>query len=446
MRFSNGMVIMAGLVAGALTVLLLPSRVLFVPAASTVEADATSRAARWACPMMDFIGSAPGLCPVCGMTMHPVTAGALTREAQRRMGLETTRVNEGPAVVTVRAYGAADYDHRYTRLVLARVAGRIVHRYEATYGCCTVVEAGVPIVDLYSEEVLAAQGELRAALAMGEPQLVAALRQRFMRWNLADVADKLEAGGDILETITIRSPYAGQVLLRDFEMANEALEVGREVQADTPLLRLVDPDKLVLIVHVPEVRARFLREGQSVALSSDDRGDLPGVKAVVDRVAQEIDPTIRTREVRIYLEGARGELVPGALVSARMAGALGPDLTPADPAEPTTLGKFPLVPKSAVLSTGVRHVAWRVAERLPGGTLRFEPVTLALGPRLEDDAGHDQVVVRAGLRVGDEVATQGAFLIDSQAQLAGSPSLLFPLGAVREGAAGGGGATPEHAH
>jgi Cu(I)/Ag(I) efflux system membrane fusion protein len=38
--------------------------------------------------------------------------------------------------------------------------------------------------------------------------------------------------------------------------------------------------------------------------------------------------------------------------------------------------------------------------------------------------------VRAGLRPGDEVATQGLFLIDSQAQLAGTPSLLFPTGAV----------------
>jgi Cu(I)/Ag(I) efflux system membrane fusion protein len=38
--------------------------------------------------------------------------------------------------------------------------------------------------------------------------------------------------------------------------------------------------------------------------------------------------------------------------------------------------------------------------------------------------------VRAGLEAGDEVATQGVFLIDSQAQLAGTPSLLFPKGAV----------------
>ncbi len=52
--------------------------------------------------------------------------------------------------------------------------------------------------------------------------------------------------------------------------------------------------------------------------------------------------------------------------------------------------------------------------------------------------GHDLYIVRAGLKPGDQVATQGAFLIDSQAQLAGTASLLFPLGATA--------ATPAHQH
>jgi Cu(I)/Ag(I) efflux system membrane fusion protein len=78
----------------------------------------------------------------------------------------------------------------------------------------------------------------------------------------------------------------------------------------------------------------------------------------------------------------------------------------------------------------VRHVAWKVAGRQPDGRLSFAPAPLALGPRLEDEAGNDLFIVRAGLKPGDEVAAQGAFLIDSQAQLAGTPSLLFPRGAV----------------
>ena len=420
-----------GAIAGALLILALPARVLFVAPAAAI-ANAGTEGVRYACPMMDFVGNQPGNCPVCGMEMHPVHAGELQREQQRRMGLELAKVTEGPAVVTVRAYGAAEYDHRYTQVVIPRVSGRIVHRHGATFGCCTLVDAGAPIVDLYSPDVIAAQGELAAAVKLGDTNLVRNLHQRFERWNLADVAEHVIAGQPPQEIITIRSSAAGQVLLSDMAALDEALEVGREVMPDTQLLRLVDPNRLVLIVHVPESRARFLREGQSALIDSDDYGPLPGLTATIGRLAAEIDPTTRAREVRIWLEGARDVLQPGSLVSARLRGALGPDLKPADPNDESTWGRFALVPKEAVLSTGVRHVAWKMSGRANNGQMRFDIAPLALGPRLEDENGHDLFVVRAGLQPGDEVAAQGAFLIDSQAQLAGTPSLLYPQGAVTE--------------
>lgn len=419
----------AGFISGALLIGLMPARVLFIDHAIT-DTAALSSGIRYACPMMDFIGAAPGNCPVCGMKLQPVTAGELQREQQRRMDLERVTVTEGPARVVVRAYGAAEYDHRYTRVVTPRVAGRIVHRHESTFGCCTLVEEGAPIVDLYSPEIIAAQGELLAARAMGDTNLIANVRLRFERWNLADVADHVLKTGATMENVTIRSTIAGQVLLEDMAAVDEALEVGREVMPDTQLLRLVDPDKLVLVVPVPESRARFLREGQPAHIDSDELGPLPQIKATIGRLASEVDPTTRTREVRIWLDHARDRLLPGSLVSARMQGALGPDLKPADPNDPDTWGRFSLVPKTAVLSTGVRHVAWKVAGRGANGALKFEIAPLLLGPRIEDENGNDLFVVRAGLAPGDEAAAQGAFLIDSQAQLAGTPSLLNPQGAV----------------
>ena len=424
------LVALAGLLLGAGTIALLPTGTLFVPAEAHDHTAEAPTGERWACPMMDFIGNRAGDCPVCGMKMTKVTAGELTREQQRRMGVELATVTAGPAVVTVRAAGTADYDNRFTHVVIPRVAGRIVKRYMATWGCCETVGPGAPIIDLYSPEVFNAQGELVAAQKLGDPAAVAALQQRFVRWNLTDVAEAVLAGEAPRDTITIRSPVGGQVLMREFEAVNAALEIGKEVMADTPLLTLIDPDKLTLVLQVPEARARFLREGQAVQIETDDRGALPEVGATIARLGREIRPETRTREVRIYLTGAAKVLAPGALVTARIQGVLGADLQPADPADEDSWGHFPLIPKTAVLSTGVRHVAWRVAERMADGRLRFELAPLALGPRLEDAHGNDVYGVRAGLKRGDEIAAQGVFLIDSQAQLAGTPSLLFPRGAV----------------
>jgi membrane fusion protein, copper/silver efflux system len=416
----------AGLFAGVLTVAVLPSGLLFVTPGQQSVALATGE--RWACPMLDFIGDKPGNCPVCGMQLHLMTAGVISQAQHERMGIETTKATSGPATVVVHAYGAAEYDHRTTQTVIPRVAGRIVRRHLAGAGHQRVVAVGDPLIDLYSPEVFQTQGELAAAVRQGQTELITAITAQFARWNLTPVAEAICGGGKPVDTITITSPVAGQVLTDDQEMLNQNLMVGKQIPADQVLVQIVDPTSLTLVIHVPEPRARFLRVGQVVTLSADDLGELPDVRAEIGRVADGIDPKIRAREVRVFLHDGRRRLLPGSLVHARFQSVLAVDLTPADPQDPTTWGTFVRIPKTAVLSTGVRDVAWKVVDRDADGTAHYAPVSLALGPRLEDAAGNDTVLVRAGLAAGDEVVTQGAFLIDSQAQLAGSPSLLFPDG------------------
>ncbi|MBA3684200.1 MAG: efflux RND transporter periplasmic adaptor subunit [Planctomycetes bacterium] len=409
---------------------LTPSRVLFPPAAA-VEAQ-REPGVRWACAMMDFIAETrgDGICPVCGMKLQRIAAGAYGAEQRRRMQLETDEVTSGPAIVTVRAYGAARWDDRRAQVVVPRIAGRIVKRHAGALHDASEVKAGDPLYDLSSPELLSAQAELVAAIASGDESLVAAVSQRFARWNLAAAAQRIRDGGSPSDVVTIVSPADGIVMAPEVMGEAAALPaVGTEVMANDPLVRIVDPTAYMVVVHVPESQARLLRLGQAADLASDDGGALRDVAATIAWLAPALSLETRTREVHIHLIDRERRLFAGSLVSARIRAALGPDLQPADPDQPTTWGTFTLVAKSAVLSTGIRHVAWRLASS-DGGAQTFELATLALGPRLEDESGNDRYVVRAGLEPGQRVATQGAFLIDSQAQLVGSPSLLFPDGAV----------------
>lgn len=430
MRWTPAFTAAAGLLAGAALVALIPASSLFTAGVDPGAAPATA-GVRYACPMMDFIGRQPGLCPVCGMRMTPVTAGELTREQQRRMGVELAEVTEGPAAAVIRASGVVRYDERTFQVVLPRVAGRVVRRHPAAVHPGARVGVGDPLVDLFSPEVFAAQGELAAALRLADAHTIHSLIERFMRWNLAAVAQAVVAGGPPVDTITITSPFAGVVLAPEDGPAGAAAALpvtGQEVAADGVLLRLADPAARIVALQVPETRAHWVRPGQPVRLATDDHGELPEVTAELAWIAPQLNPELRTREVHLHVRDRADQLLPGSLVHARLEAVLGPDLAPADPAQAGAAGTFTLVPKAAVLSTGVRHVVWRVAERGHDGTLRFELAPVALGPRLEDADGADRYVVRAGLRAGDRVAARGAFLIDSQAQLAGQPSLLFPAG------------------
>ena len=428
MRWPSALTAVLGLAAGATLVALLPEHALFTAPAAPAATVGSVPGERWACPMMDFIGAKAGACPVCGMAMTRVTAGELSLEQQRRMGLTLSTVTTGPATATIHAYGAVRYDDRTLQVVLPRLAGRVLKRYPAALHPGTVVAAGDPVVDLYSPELFAAQGELAAAVKLADTHAVHALTDRFTRWNLPALAAAVLAGAAPTDTVTITTPFAGLVVLGlegEGMAAAKLPTVGQEVMPDTPLLRLVAPRTFMVVVHVPEARAHWLRVGQSVQLSSDDRGPLPNVAAAITWVSPELSAEIRAREVHLHLSDPTSRLLVGSLVHARFQAALDADLLAAD-----TPAQVTLVPKSAVLSTGVRHVAWRVSGKKDDGRLAFALAPLALGPRLESATGHDLYIVRAGLNPGDEVATQGAFLIDSQAQLAGTPSLLFPLGAT----------------
>jgi hypothetical protein len=129
-----------------------------------------------------------------------------------------------------------------------------------------------------------------------------------------------------------------------------------------------------------------------------------------------------------------------------------PDLFPSPPL-PAVNGEKPnsdeprgtlAIRKSAVLDTGRRQVTYR---KRPDGA--YELAELKIGPLAEGKDKAGQVVqyypVLSGLNPGDEVVVQGGFLMDSQRQIEGMPSLLYTEGrsaASLHAGHGGGTASP----
>ena len=98
------------------------------------------------------------------------------------------------------------------------------------------------------------------------------------------------------------------------------------------------------------------------------------------------------------------------------------------PTENTASGAGVLaIPVSAVLDTGRRRITYRQTDE---GA--YELVELKLGPRAHsmDESGkrREFFVVLDGITEGDRVVSQGGFLLDSQRQIEGMPSLLYPKG------------------
>ena len=134
--------------------------------------------------------------------------------------------------------------------------------------------------------------------------------------------------------------------------------------------------------------------------------DFTGKISFIDPV---IDPKTRVAKARIVVNNQDLKLKPEMLVSGMLQAVL-----------PITSEAI-IVPKSAVMWTGERSVAY-VKESSPEGVyFMLREVTLGA-------AVGNSYIIKEGLKEGEEIATSGTFSIDAAAQLAGKPSMMNPSG------------------
>ena len=433
------------------------------PGAATSHAEP---GATYTCPMHPQIRQPlPGRCPICGMALVPAASSnggkldelSVTIEpAQRRLAnIQTAAVESGPLEATLQTIGSIAIDESRQATISAYIDGRL-ERLFADYTGVDIAQ-GDHLAVIYSPQLYGAQVEYlearRATAAAGalpavrqaQEALAANTRQRLRELGMTDeqITD-LERTGQAQSRLTIYSPQAGTVIEKP------AVE-GNYVKAGDPIYRIAELSTVWLMLELFPEDATRIRFGQRVEAAIQS---IPG-ETLVGRVAF-IDPTVdaqtRTVGVRVELLNEDRRLRPGDYAEARITLPIGPlgkvydsDLagkwiSPMHPqivrSEP---GKCPicgmdLVPTSrygfteeplpqpqslyvsrpAVLLAGGNSVVY--VETKPG---RFEIRPVTVGPILRD-----KIVILEGVKAGERVATAGNFLIDSQMQLAGKPSLI----------------------
>jgi len=438
------------------------------PANDAPEASADAAPSLWTCSMHPQIQSPdPGLCPVCGMDLIPVSAGGsggprvleLSPLAAQLAEIETTEVTRREVEHEIRLVGKVAFDETRLRYITAWVPGRLDRLYVDYTG--TLVRAGDHLVDLYSPELLSAQEELLQALDArakldGASELLrqtaertlASSREKLRLWGLgADQIRAIEATGAVSEHITIRAP-AGGVVVHKNKNAGDYVKTGERVYT------IADLSQVWVLLDAYESDLPWIHYGQRVSFETEAYpGErFEGQVVLVDPV---LDERTRTIKLRLNVANPDRRLKPGLFVRAvartplsRTGHALDPALAGMwvcpmhgevlkEEQAPCDLCGMPLVPveslhevsghpersplvvpASAVLWTGVRSVVY---VRLPGEAPVFEGREVVLGPR----SGAFYVVER-GLEPGDRVVTRGAFKIDSALQIQARPSMMLP--------------------
>lgn len=351
-------------------------------------------------PMHPWIKSdKPGKCTICGMTLVPVYEGeagiatgeglvVLTPAAASVTGVKTSEIVRAPLARTLRVTGVIDDDETRHRYLSAYTDARIEKLLVNTTG--VEVAAGQLLAVVYSPELLTARQEFNslARAASASSPLLASAREKLRRLGLLDTQiDALAAAETVARDTEILAPLAGTVV----ERSATAYE-GGYVKAGDMLFAIGDFKKMWFLFDAYEPDLPSLAVGQSVTVSVPS---LSGetFTAPVAFIDPNLNEMTRTAKVRVILDNADRRLRHRLTASARVA-IEAPDVL--------------VAPRSAVLHTRRDPLVY-----VELSDLTYEPRTVKTGR-----IGDDTIEILDGLKPGEKVVTQGALLIDGQAQLA----------------------------
>lgn len=442
---------------------------------------AVAAAVDYICPMMCTPPQKePGRCPVCAMELVPASTGGgggdersiFVDAASRRVAhIQTASVKSKPLTHVIHTVGRLTYDEGTLRTIAAWVPGRLERLYADYTG--VVVAKNDHLALVYSPGLYSGQVELlvaknarqngstgsRGRLTLLDGDLYESSRQRLVELGMTEEQiDQMEKDGKANSRIHLCAPISGTVIEK---MATE----GEYVKEGQPIYKLADLSTVWLMLELFPEDAASIRYGQKVEAEIQS---MPGRK-FSGRVAfmnPHVDEKTRTVGVRVVIPNPDGVLRIGDFANASISVpvarshvaesgsppeiydseladkwisprhphivASGPgkcpvcavDLVPASEFGFTSLPQISdevlTVPRNAVLMAGKHSVVY--VETEPG---RFEIRTVVLGPGIDGE-----IVVLEGLAVDEHVAISGNFLIDSQMQLAGNPSLIDPTRAL----------------
>jgi membrane fusion protein, copper/silver efflux system len=349
----------------------------------------------------------PGLCPICEMDLIPVGSNessdplvfTMTKEAAALANIQTTELgSQSGQRVEVSVSGRIAADERRLAAQTTHVGGRIENLYVSFTG--EQVRAGQRLATVYSPELITAQQELIQAIEFrgAESDLAKAARKKLAYWKLPeDFIQEVINTREVQETIDVLADQGGTV-------ADRMIAVGDYVQRGDVLFNLVDLSRLWILIDVYEADLAKVSVGDQIRFTTTA---IP--ERIFDARIQFIDPLIdprtRTATARAEISNRSGKLKPDMLVKGTIIGSS------------TTTADQVVVPASAVLWTGKRSVIYLVEPGSSVPSFRFREIVL--GERVGNG-----YLVKSGLRGGEEVVTNGAFVIDAAAQLNNQASMM----------------------
>jgi cobalt-zinc-cadmium efflux system membrane fusion protein len=300
--------------------------------------------------------------------------------------------------------GHVTFDERLVARIGPAVGGR-VSSVSVVRG--DDVKKGDPLMTIYAPDVASAQAQLTQAKTARALAERGAERARTLKRDGAGSDAELQTAESALATATteeqraqaalmaiggaagateyvLRSPLAGKVIERNVAVGSQVIPGG-----DKPLFTIGDLSNVWVIADVFEQDLAVVKDGVDATIQVlAIKGKTYTGK--VTHLSSVVDPATRAAEARLELENKDGELKPGMSARVLMQGATGPGAE---------------VPTAALLA---RRDQFFVFVRQKDGSFLQREVHVA-------SQHGEHATITTGLQPGEDVVTEGAILLDAEA-------------------------------
>jgi Cu(I)/Ag(I) efflux system membrane fusion protein len=363
----------------------------------------------WTCSMHPQIRkNEPGLCPICGMDLIPLkNTGAgtdpnsfqMSEDAIKLANITTMTVGLSNAKKEIRLNGKVQIDERNAYSQSTHIPGRIEQIFTNFTG--EKVGRGQTLATVYSPELVTAQEELLQAASIKEsqPELFEAAQEKLRNWKIGQAQiNQILANKKPIQRFSIRADVNGVV-------TKKMVDLGDYVERGMPIYEISDLSKVWVLFDLYETELAWIKVGSEIEYTVNS---LPGetFKGKISFIDPLINSQTRVASARVEVSNKDGRLKPEMFASGIVKNNVG-----------KVDSKEIVIPKSAVLWTGKRSVIY--VKQGSGFKMRV----ITLGPALGD-----AYIVKDGLKIGEEIVSNGTFTVDAAVQLSGKPSMMSPEG------------------
>lgn len=312
-------------------------------------------------------------------------------ELQMQLGnIHTDTIRNGTIGDELVLTATLNFDQMKSSSVSSRVMGRVEKLYFKNVG--DYVKNGAPLYDLYSEELNNAKQEYLLVLEKQKTfatetvidfyQLLQSAKNKLLLWGITEnQVQELTQNKKVSPTTTFYSNQSGYITNMEVREGDYTMEGGT-------IVKLADLSTLWAEAQVYTSQLADINHNSEAIVQLPDF-DNRKIKGRIEFVNPEINPDTRINLIRISIPNNGNELKPGM---------------PAYVILKSPQRKTLTLPIDAVIRDGKGATVW-----IQSADKTFKSVMVQTG--LETD---DRIEIKSGLKDGDIVVVQGAYLLNSE--------------------------------